>query len=672
MRRDDGLPAPPASPGLARDLPASEARFRAMFEEAPLGVALVDSHSGRIYEVNARFAAIAGRTREEMAAIDWMSITHPDDVAEDLANMARMNAGEIPGFSMVKRYRRPDGSWVWINMTIAPIFADTAAGPRHLCMIEDITERRRAEEALRISEERYRAVLRTAMDGFFVLDSQGHLIEVNESYCRMSGYSEQELLGMRASDLNPELDAQRLDARIRTIQRHGALRFETSHRRKDGSVYPVEVSAQYRPIGDGQVESFIRDLTEQRALEARVREAEKLESVGRLAGGVAHEFNNMLSVILGRAELALLQDGTPPEIRAGLLEIETAAKRSSELARQMLAFARKQRIVPRVVDVNAELASGLSRIERLVGDAITVSFAPAPSVWPVLIDPAELSRIVTNLCLNARDAIAGVGAPRATGTAPNGVVAIATACTTLDATFCVPHPEAVPGDYVRLSVRDNGHGMTPEVLAKLFEPFFTTKPVGQGTGLGLAAVHGAVKQSNGFVVVSSVPDAGTSVDVYLPRHVEAAAAPAPAPTPAEAPAGGHETILLVEDEPQVLALATTALRALGYRVLAASGASAAIRLSLEHPGAIDLLLSDVIMPGMNGPQLATLLRKGRPGMKRLFMSGYSPDVITDEAVSDGQTAFLAKPFSMDVLATAVRTLLTGDRAPSRSTLEPPR
>ncbi len=384
------------------------------------------------------------------------------------------------------------------------------------------------------------------------------------------------------------------------------------------------------------------------ALEAQLHQAQKMEAVGRLAGGVAHDFNNMLAVISGHADLALERTAPDSPLRADLLEIQNAAGRSADLTRQLLAFARKQTIAPKVLDLNDTIAGMLKMLRRLIGEDIDLLWKPADSLWPVRMDPVQIDQILANLVVNARDAISGVGK-----------ITIETGRATFDEGYCETHADFIPGEYVLLAVSDNGCGMDKVTLAQLFDPFFTTKPLGRGTGLGLATVYGIVKQNQGFINVYSEPGQGTSFKIYLPRY--AASEPASArsmPAPA-AVSTGTETVLLVEDEEALLKLGKLLLERLGYTVLAASGPGEALQLAEAYPDAIHLLLTDVIMPEMSGRDLWERLRVLRPGLKCLFMSGYTANVIAHHGVLEEGVHFLQKPFPREVLASKLREVLYG-------------
>jgi signal transduction histidine kinase/ActR/RegA family two-component response regulator len=391
----------------------------------------------------------------------------------------------------------------------------------------------------------------------------------------------------------------------------------------------------------------IRARNEKAALEHQLQQAQKMESVGRLAGGVAHDFNNMLGAILGHLELAIEQvdPGTP--LREDLELAKHAAWRSADLTRQLLAFARRQTVALKVLDLNATVDGMLKMIERLIGEHISLAWHPSPGLWPVKMDPSQLDQVLANLCLNARDAIATVG-----------TMTIETGNVTLDEHYCVANEGASPGDYVRLVVSDNGCGMDKETLSHLFEPFYTTKVLGKGTGLGLATVYGVIKQNHGFINVYSEPAVGTKFTLYLPRHVGCGDV-VPTEVRRSAPRG-HETILLVEDEPIILGMTKRMLEQQGFEVLAAGTPGEAMRQARKHVGAIHLLMTDVIMPEMNGRDLANQLLSLLPGLKLLFMSGYTANVIAHHGVLDAGVNFIEKPFSAEGLALKLRAALDAD------------
>jgi signal transduction histidine kinase/ActR/RegA family two-component response regulator len=376
--------------------------------------------------------------------------------------------------------------------------------------------------------------------------------------------------------------------------------------------------------------------------------AQKMDSIGRLAGGVAHDFNNMLGVIMGHVDLALHRTAPQTPLADDLQEIRKATTRSAELTRQLLAFARKQEVAPRVIDVNSVVTDSLRMLERLIGEDIELTWHPEKGLWPVSMDPSQLDQIIANLCVNARDAIADVGS-----------LNVSTANCSVDAAWCAGHADALPGDYVRLTVRDTGRGMSDEVAAQIFEPFFTTKDIGQGTGLGLATVYGAVMQNRGFITVQSAPGKGTTFSLYLPRASESETANVAKP-PTEAASGGRETILLVEDEPMLLRMTTRALEIQGYTVLSARSPADALHIESGRSGVIDLLLTDIVMPGMNGRDLAQLIVERRAGINVLFMSGYSADATRGKHGPLEDSHFLPKPFTLTELASKVRSVLDSD------------
>jgi two-component system sensor histidine kinase EvgS len=522
----------------------------------------------------------------------------------------------------------------------------------------EIEARREAETSLARSEEKYRRIFENSVVGIFQSTPQGRFITVNPAFARMLGYDSVEELLAGITDIAGQYYVDGEDRRRfqELLQRQGYVEnCEFQVRRKDGTRLWVSNSARVCRADNGEVlhyEGIILDISgrkqaeaERERLQAQLLQAQKLEAVGRLAGGVAHDFNNMLGVILGYAEMALQKTDPAQEIHAELREIMRAARRSSEITRQLLAFARRQAVAPRVIDLNAAVEGLLRMLRRLIGEDIDLSWRPGPGLWPVMLDPSQLDQVLANLCVNARDAIETVGK-----------ITIETGNVDFDHAFCRDHPDFVPGQYVLMAVSDNGCGMEDAVRSHVFEPFFTTKAEGRGTGLGLATVYGIVKQNRGFINLYSEPGKGTSFKIYLPREAGPVTPEVEADRP-DIPRGRGETVLLVEDEAAVLKLGRMILEGLGYRVLAAAGPDEALALSRTHAGRIHLLITDVVMPEMNGRDLAARLKTETPDLKVLFMSGYTADIITERGGLADKVHFVQKPFSRQELALKVAEAL---------------
>jgi PAS domain S-box-containing protein len=507
-------------------------------------------------------------------------------------------------------------------------------------------------------------------DGVIATDCDGRVTFLNPAAEKLTGWSLAEASGRLLSEvfrIADERSGERREDPVARVLREGravGLTNDTNLIGRGGDVIPIDDCAS--PILDdaGRISGTVlvfQDISERRKaeadrerLQAQLLEAQKLESVARLAGGVAHDFNNMLTAILGHTELAMMHADLPGPVRVDLELVWNAAERSAELTRQLLAFARKQIIAPRVLDLNETVAGLLKMLLRLIGENIELVWRPSVRLWRVCADPSQIDQVLVNICVNARDAIGSVGA-----------VTIETRNVVVDAAFRSRHPDASPaGEYALLTVSDTGCGMDDAVLGQLFEPFFTTKEIGKGTGLGLASVHGIVRQNNGFIDVESTPGAGTTFKVYWPRCGESVAEPAAAER-SELPRGGGELVLLVEDESAVLQLGRTMLETLGYRVVTANSPSEALRYAGDHSAEIDLLITDVVMPQMNGRDLAQQLLRLRPGLRTLFTSGYTTDIVAEHGVLEDGARFLQKPFSLGALARAVRKILD-DGLPSRS------
>src|SRR5438094_6696617 len=510
-------------------------------------------------------------------------------------------------------------------------------------------ERHRTEAALRASEVSYSTLVEHSPVGIYRSNTEGRFLSVNAALVRILGYaSAAEVLQLdMARDVyaDPAERRRLLERDTYTDRQYDEV--EATWKRKDGARLTVQLSV--RAVRQGArveyYETFVRDVTEQRRLQQQLVQSQKMEAVGRLAGGVAHDFNNLLTVILSYSDL-LLED-RPPDApdREDIEQIRKAAVGASALTRQLLAFSRQQVLEPRVLDVNTVVASTEKMLTRLLGEDISLTASLAPALGAVKVDPGQLEQIIINLAVNARDAM-----PH------GGRLSIETANVDMDESYVRGHPVAHPGPYVMLAVSDTGTGMDAATQARIFEPFFTTKEAGKGTGLGLATVYGIVRQSSGFIWVYSEPGHGTSFKIYLPRVVDAVArAGAPAPQVV----GGSETVLVVEDVAAVRAVTRQMLERQGYCVLEAANGATALSLARQHQSAIHLLVTDVVMPEVSGRELADQLVQPRPDMKVLFMSGYTDDAVVRHGILQEGIAYLQKPFTPDTLARKVRAVLDG-------------
>jgi len=622
----------------------SEALFSATFHSSPIPCSITDPGSEKWVEVNQAFLDVTGYTRAEVIGHTFRELNlwkRPADREKMKALLAAQ--GRVRNFEA--DINAKGGATGAMLISVDNVYL--AGKPYLMIMGIEMTERKRAE----VERERLAAAVGQAAEAVVITDADATILYANPAFTKITGYAPEEAVGRNPRILKSgRHDAEFYRQMWAALTAGNVWTGRFTNKRKDGTLYEEEASIS--PVRDaaGKIVNYVavkRDVTREAELEDQLRQAHKMESVGRLAGGVAHDFNNMLGVIIGHAELALAQVDPVRPLHDDLVEIRTAAERSADLTRQLLAFARRQAIAPKVLDLNETVAGLLNMLRRLIGENIQLGWQPGADLWPVKMDTSQLDQILTNLCVNARDAIAGVGK-----------VFIETGNHTFGGEYCADHAGFVPGDYVRLTVGDTGVGMDKETLSHLFEPFFTTKDLGKGTGLGLATVYGAVKQNNGFIYADSEPGRGATFNIYLPRHA-GGAAELPQAAPAQPDARGTGTILLVEDEPSILKMAAIMLEKQGYTVLAASTPREAIRLAREHAGKIHLLMTDVIMPEMNGLDLAETLLALCPHIKRLFMSGYTADVIARHGVMDEGVYFIQKPFDIKSLAAKVHEALEG-------------
>jgi len=788
----------------------SEERFRSTFEQAAVGIAHTAT-DGRFARINERFCSIVGYTREELLGRSFQQITHAEDLDVDLDKIRQVLAGVMQTYSLEKRYIRKDGSTVWVNLTVSLVREPSGKPEYFIAVAEDITnrkeieeeltlhrehldelvekrttelaavndrlrkeiqERKLAEEALRESEAKNRALLdaipdmmfridkdgtylefrpgkalapyvppeeflgrklhevlpkdvadacvqqmervirtrvtqvheyslhekdglhhyearwlasrenevlsivrditerkqaeteqmrlaialRSVGEAIFITDTAGGIQYVNPAFERMTGHKREEVIGQNPRVLKSGEHEQGFYQEMwDTIGRGELWWANLSNKKKDGELFYVEETIA--PVRDyaGEVINYVavmRDITERRTAEEalhqseeQLRQSQKMEAVGKLAGGVAHDFNNLLTAITGYSELVMsdLDSGDPR--RQDLEEVKKAADRAAALTRQLLAFSRRQVLQPRVLDLNGIVTGVGKMLRRLIGEDIELVTLLDPALERVKADPGQIEQVILNLSVNAREAMP-----------EGGKLTIETANSELEEAHDLGEFAVPPGRYVMLTVGDTGVGMDKETQSRIFEPFFTTREPGKGTGLGLSTVYGIVKQSGGYVWVYSEPGLGTTFKIYLPRVEEALLEVEPAAALAQPPAG-TETILLVEDEPAVRALAARLLRSVGYTVVEARNGAQALEVCKQQDRAVDLLVTDVVMPQMGGPELAERLTPLHPEMKVLFMSGYTDDAVLRHGLLESGAAFLQKPFTRNALAAKVREVL---------------
>lgn len=591
----------------------------------------------------------------------WEKRINPEDRKAVLESLGMHLEGKTEYWEKEHRLATKSGGWKWVLGRGGVVARNTEGLPvRMVGSMVDISNRKQMEEALRKSEERYRTVADFTYDWEYWIGPDHSFIYCSPACERITGYHADEFLRdpeLLKSIIHPDdrdqfiyysnhADSQSTESyksEMRIFSRAGDMRWIAHTCRtvsgNDGTY--LGLRASNRDITDRK-----RVEAEREELQTQLNQAQKMESVGRLAGGVAHDFNNMLGIILGNAEMALDDLNSIDSLHAYLEEIRKAANRSADLVRQLLAFARKQTISPKLIDLNKAVESMQKMLRQILGENIDIVWIPGAKVWPVRMDPSQLDQIIANLCVNARDAIEDVGK-----------ITIETGNTTFDEAYCKDHTEFVPGEYACLTVSDNGCGISKDILQNIFEPFFTTKEIGKGTGLGLATVYGIVKQNNGFINVYSEQGKGTTFRIYLSRH-EDHTDQSRRKYPAAADAGGSETILLVEDDQAILQMTTMMLERLGYHVLGAHMPGEAIRMAREYSREIHMLMTDVVMPEINGRELARNLRSLYPNIKCLFMSGYTANVIAHHGVLDEGVNFIEKPFSKQDLASKVRKSLS--------------
>lgn len=515
----------------------------------------------------------------------------------------------------------------------------------NLGIMRDISKRQKAEA----ERDRLIAAIEQTREAIVITDRDANIQYVNPAFELLTGYTSAEVLGQNPRILKSgEQEQDFYQDMWQTLTSGQTFSCRMVNRRKDGSHFTEEVNISPVVDRDGMVVNYVavkRDITEQILLESQLHQAQKMEAVGRLTGGVAHDFNNILGVIIGYAEMAL-EDAPPGEkIHGDLSKILDAAERSADIVRQLLAFSRKQTISPKVLDLNRAVTGTLKLLKRLIGEDIDLAWLPAPGDLLIKMDPVQIDQILANLCVNAKDALASVGK-----------ITIETARVRFDNVYCASHVGFQPGEFVQLSISDNGCGIDKKALSHIFEPFFSTKELGRGTGLGLSTVYGIVKQNNGFINVYSEPGRGTIIKIYLPENAAGHLGEIEKTVAADS-TGFGETVLVVEDEPVLLTMAQKMLEGLGYVVLTADRPSEALKIAEKYPGNIDLVFTDVVMPEMTGKEMAGLIQSLQPKTKILYMSGYTANVIAHNGILDEGINFLQKPYSRNELAQKIRDIL---------------
>jgi len=644
---------------MEQKLYTSEEQSRTTLQSIGDGVIVTDT-AGIITSINPAAQQLTGWGQNEAVGKPLDAVFHiigtrsRKPVPSPVTNV--LETGRTAGLANHTSLIDKTGNEYFIADSAAPIRDDSGEISGVVLVFRDISSEYSTAEAVRQSEELNRAIISCSPLPLFSIDLDGYVRTWNAAAEKVFGWTAAEAVGQKLPLIPPNKQEEFAGNISRILKDNGFMNEEFVRQKKDGTRIPIRLSTA--PIYDDSGEAVgimavIEDLSEKKKLageQERLREqlqqSQKMNAIGRLAGGIAHDFNNMMNVIIGYAELAQQELDSPDNTKQYLQEIHKAAGRTSEITQQLLTFARKQTVRPKIIDLNHTIDSMLNMIRRLIGEDITVSWKPSEQLHPITIDPSQIDQILANLCVNARDAMAS-----------GGTIIIETADTELDELYCAQHPGCFPGKYVMLSVSDNGHGMDKETVSNIFEPFYTSKEGGNaGTGLGLSTVFGIVKQNSGHITVYSEPGKGTTFRIYFPSCREEKKQAGPSVS-LPLPLGYGETVLVAEDESSILRLTAAMLKQLGYTPLPAAEPGTAVALAKDHGSKIDLLLTDVIMPDMNGRDLAEQVRKLRASCRVLYMSGYTADVIAHHGVLDKDTAFLQKPFTMAELAEKVRDAL---------------
>ncbi|MFO1022805.1 MAG: PAS domain S-box protein [Planctomycetales bacterium] len=618
----------------------SEGRYRELVDLLPAAVFV--NLGGKIVFCNPGLVRLAGAAgTDELLDMNPFDLFHPD--YHDLVRMriATILADGHPAPPAELRFRRLDGREVLVNSVATQIFL--AGKPAILVVLTDLTERERSMDLLR-------SVLGSVNDSILAIDQDGTVKLANPATERLFGYATSEVIGQNVSMLMPQPHQQQHDGYLSNYLRTGEAKVigigrELEGKKRDGATFPLELTVtEFSRDGDRNFVGVVRDITNRKKLESQFHQSQKMEAIGRLAGGVAHDFNNLLTVINGFSDLILMELSPDDRRQDWLKAIRDAGERAARLTQQLLAFSRKAVITPRILDLNQLVAESASLLRRLIGEDIILSVISDPRLAKVQADPGQIEQVIMNLVVNARDAMP-----------THGRLTIETRNFILSADGNALFPELSPGHYVQLSVADTGQGMSEAIKAQIFEPFFTTKEIGKGTGLGLSVVHGVVNRCGGAISVESIVGRGSKFTLLFPVVAEAEVRSSEVFETMEI--SGRETVLLVEDSDAVRNVARIALEAQGYKILETGSAREALHLAENHPEPIHLLLTDVIMPDLSGRELAEAIRRLRPEILALYMSGYMDDAVMRHGIEASDVAFLQKPFTPSSLAHKVREVL---------------
>lgn len=625
-----------------RALRESEGRLHQLIESVTdYAIFLVDA-AGKIITWNNGAERLTGYSESDAIGKEYLSIVPLGPKDEPQADL--LNRAEVQGKAVIEGWRlHKSGVRYWSFGTLTALFAEDGSLRGYSEVSRDLTTKKHNEELLQ-------SVLDHTLDGIVRIDAHGTIATMNHAGEVIFGYTADEVIGKNVKMLMPEPYRSEHDGYLTNYLTTGVRKIigigrEVQGLRKEGKAFPLDLAVtEFSFYGQRQFVAIIRDISERKTLEAQLRQAQKMEAFGQLAGGIAHDFNNLLTVIFGNVHLleSVLANNENKDL---LDEIHNASKRAATLTHQLLAFSRQQVLEPKVVNLNEIVQEMEKLLGRLIGEDVALAIVLDPKASRVRVDPGQIDQVIVNLAVNARDAM-----PR------GGKLTIETANVDLDDSYTKMHVEARPGKYVMLAITDTGTGMTPEVQERAFEPFYTTKPIGEGSGLGLSVVHGIVKQSGGAINLYSEIGEGTCIKIFLPavedpRAQAFGAGPKPIPT-------GTETILLVEDEDGVRRLAERVLRAAGYTLIAAENGAQAIKVFDKQGADIDLVLTDVVMPGgLSGREVVEHVRKNLPSVKVLYMSGYTSDAVVRHGVLAADVHFMQKPFTPDSLATKVREVL---------------